>query len=186
MRRMPAARWSGASATNGTVVVQLGEDTIPRGMSRTSSGFTSAITSGTSGSMRNAADLSTTRAPLSTACGAHSSASGSSTSMTTRSRPSKQPSASTWHTTSPSLNGSARPSERGDAYARSSSTGKARWSRRRSISVPTRPVAPTTPTLMAGAPRARTRRGAPARPARRRSRGRRRRCGWSTWRSSRC
>ena len=26
---MPAARWSGASATNGTVVVQLGDDTIP-------------------------------------------------------------------------------------------------------------------------------------------------------------
>ena len=45
------------------MVVQLGDDTMPRGMSRTSSGLTSAITSGTSGSMRNAAELSTTRAP---------------------------------------------------------------------------------------------------------------------------
>ena len=48
---------------SGTVVVQFGHDTMPRGMSRTSSGLTSATTSGTSGSMRNAADLSTTRAP---------------------------------------------------------------------------------------------------------------------------
>ncbi len=89
---MPAARCSGASAVIGTIVVQLGHDTIPRGMSRTSSGLTSATTSGTSASMRNAAELSTTRAPLSAARGAHSSASGSSTSITTRSRPSKQPS----------------------------------------------------------------------------------------------
>ena len=41
---------------------------------RRSSGFTSATTSGTSGSMRNAAELSTTRAPAAAARGAHSSA----------------------------------------------------------------------------------------------------------------
>ncbi len=95
MRSMPAARWSGASAVTSTIVVQLGHDTMPFGRSCTSPGLTSLTTSGMSGSMRNAAELSTTRAPLSTAWGAHSSARGSSTSMTTRSRPSKQPSSST-------------------------------------------------------------------------------------------
>ena len=42
MRSMPAARCSGASAVTSTIVVQLGHDTMPFGMSRTSSGLTSA------------------------------------------------------------------------------------------------------------------------------------------------
>ena len=60
---MPAARCNGASAVTRTIVVQLGQDTIPFGSVRRSSGLTSATTSGTSGSMRNAAELSTTCAP---------------------------------------------------------------------------------------------------------------------------
>ena len=60
----PAARCNGASAVTRTIVVQLGHDTMPFGNARTSSGFTSLTTSGTSGSVRNAAELSTTRAPL--------------------------------------------------------------------------------------------------------------------------
>ena len=59
MRSMPAARCSGASAVTRTIVVQFGHDTMPFGRSRTSSGFTSLTTSGTSGSVRNAAELST-------------------------------------------------------------------------------------------------------------------------------
>ena len=61
MRPMPAARCSGASAVTSTIVVQFGHETMPCGASRTSSGLTSATTSGTSGSMRNAADLSIDR-----------------------------------------------------------------------------------------------------------------------------
>ena len=157
------------------MVVQLGHDEMPLGRCARSSGLTSAITSGTSGSMRNAAELSTTIAPAAAACGVHSSERSSSTSTMTRSRPSKQPDRRTSHVTSPSRNGSLRPSERGDAYARSSPTGKLRSSRMRSISVPTMPVAPSRPTRTSplpfhviARPPARTRRAAPAPPARRR------------------
>ena len=58
MRSMRAARCNGASAVTGIIVVQFGHDAMPFGMLRMSSGFTSATTSGTSGSMRNAAELS--------------------------------------------------------------------------------------------------------------------------------
>ena len=62
------------------------------------------------------------------------------------------------------------PSDRGDAYARSSDTGNARSSRMRNISVPTRPVAPMNPTLhrstahLSSLRRVRTRCAAPAPP----------------------
>ena len=72
MRSMRAARCSGASAVTGIIVVQFGHDAMPFGMLRMSSGLTSATTSGTSGSMRNADDLSMTFAPAAAACGAHS------------------------------------------------------------------------------------------------------------------
>ena len=91
MRSMRAARCSGASAVTSTIVVQLGQDAMPFGRSRRSSGLTSATTSGTSGSIRNAAELSMTFAPAAAATGAHSSAIGSSTSTITRSSPSKHP-----------------------------------------------------------------------------------------------
>ena len=118
MRSMRAARCSGASAVTGIIVVQFGHDAMPFGMSRMSSGFTSATTSGTSGSMRNADDLSMTFAPAAAACGDHSIEIGSSTSTITRSRPSKQPGAQhlARRPRRPS-NGSLRPSERGDAYS---------------------------------------------------------------------
>src|SRR6478736_2817541 len=144
---MRAARCSGASAVTGIIVVQLGQDAMPFGNDARSPGFTSATTSGTSRSLRNAAELSTTFAPAAAASGAHSAASGSSTSTITKSSPSKQPGTSTSHSTSPPANGSLRPSERGDAYARNCDTGNARSSRMRSISVPTKPVAPISPTL---------------------------------------
>src|ERR1700753_3384818 len=45
------------------IVVQLGLATMPLGSERRSSGLTSATTSGTSGSMRQAEELSTTVTP---------------------------------------------------------------------------------------------------------------------------
>jgi len=104
-----------AIAVSGIIVVQLGHAAMPLGMLRMSSGLTSAITSGMSGSMRNAAELSTTFAPAAAAIGAHSSAIGSSTSTITKSRPSNPFSVRTWQVISPPANGSLRPSERADA-----------------------------------------------------------------------
>jgi len=74
MRSRPAARCSGAIAVTGTAVVQFGHDAMPFGMWRRSSGLISVTTSGTSGSRRNAAELSTTLAPAAAATGAHSAA----------------------------------------------------------------------------------------------------------------
>ena len=118
----------------------------PCGSSRRSSGLTSLTTSGTAGSMRNAAELSTTarRPPLR---GAPTRARGDRRRRSPRCRGRRSSRrASTSHATSPPANGSLRPSERADAYARSSLTGNSRSSSSRSISVPTNPVAPTTPT----------------------------------------
>ena len=52
------------------IVVQFGLATMPLGMSSRSSGFTSDTTSGTSGSLRQALELSTTTAPASATRGA--------------------------------------------------------------------------------------------------------------------
>ncbi len=51
-------------------VVQFGFAMMPLGRSRAAAGFTSGTTSGTSGSIRNAAELSTTTAPAAAATGA--------------------------------------------------------------------------------------------------------------------
>ena len=52
-----------------TMVVQFGLATIPFGMSSRLSAFTSGTTSGTSGSMRQADELSTTMAPAAAMAG---------------------------------------------------------------------------------------------------------------------
>ena len=52
------------------MVVQFGLATIPFGIESRAPGFTSATTSGTSGSMRNAEELSTTTAPAAATFGA--------------------------------------------------------------------------------------------------------------------
>ena len=61
--RSPASRSSGLSAGMATMVVQLGLATMPFGMSSRAWALTSGTTSGTSGSMRQADELSITMAP---------------------------------------------------------------------------------------------------------------------------
>ena len=56
-----------------TIVVQFGLATIPFGIDASASGFTSETTSGTSGSMRQAEELSMTTAPAAATRGASQS-----------------------------------------------------------------------------------------------------------------
>ena len=62
-RTSPAASCSGLSTGIAAIVVQLGLAMIPLRASATASGLTSLTTSGTSGSMRQAEELSMTTAP---------------------------------------------------------------------------------------------------------------------------
>ena len=71
-RRSPAAACSGFSTGMAAMVVQLGLATIPFGMASSVWGLTSATTSGTSGSMRHAEELSMTIAPAAAKRGASS------------------------------------------------------------------------------------------------------------------
>ncbi len=71
MRLIRAKSCSGLSATTIWIVEQLGLAMIPRCFMM-SCGLTSGTTSGTSGSMRNALELSTTTAPAAAATGLHS------------------------------------------------------------------------------------------------------------------
>ena len=57
------SRWSGFSTGMATIVVQLGLATMPFGIESRASALTSGTTSGTSGSMRQADELSITMAP---------------------------------------------------------------------------------------------------------------------------
>ncbi len=95
--------------------------------------------------MRNAEELSITTAPAATAAGASARAASAPAENSTSSRPAK-PSmvASSMRTGSP-RNLTLRPAERPDANSLSEETGKPRFSRQASISVPTAPVAPTMP-----------------------------------------
>ena len=70
-----------------TMVVQLGLATMPLGIERSASGFTSDTTSGTSGSDRHADELSTTTAPCSTTRGASDREIVAPAEKSTRSRP---------------------------------------------------------------------------------------------------
>ena len=83
---MPAASWIGLSATTICIVEQLGLATMPRWPS-SASGLTSATTSGTSSFMRQKDELSTTTAPASANCGAHSSLTPEPAEKSARSKP---------------------------------------------------------------------------------------------------
>src|SRR5437762_14080104 len=69
MRLIRARSCSGLRATTIWIVEQLGLATIPLGMDRRASALTSGTTSGTSGSMRQALELSMTMAPALAAIG---------------------------------------------------------------------------------------------------------------------
>ena len=71
MRRVrPAASCSGLSTGMATMVVQFGLATIPLGMESSAAALASGTTSGTSGSMRQADELSMTMAPAAARRGA--------------------------------------------------------------------------------------------------------------------
>ena len=125
------------------MVVQLGLAMMPLGSTASACGFTSATTSGTSGSERQAEELSITIAPAAAALGASSFEVEPPAENSTTSRPAKSAVAAS-STTTPS---SSLPAERAEANRRRLATGKLRSARISRIIEPTRPVAPTTPTL---------------------------------------
>src|SRR5271154_3290331 len=70
MRVSPAASWRALSTGMATMVVQFGLATIPLGMRANASALASGTTRGTSGSMRQADELSITMAPAAARRGA--------------------------------------------------------------------------------------------------------------------
>ena len=72
MRMRPAASASGLTTGMPTMVVQFGLATMPFGIRSRAWGLTSDTTSGTSGSMRHADELSMTVAPAAATRGASS------------------------------------------------------------------------------------------------------------------
>jgi hypothetical protein len=89
------------------MVVQLGLATMPLGMFRKACGLTSDTTSGTSGSLRQAEELSMTIAPAAAALGASSREVSPPAEKNTMSRPAKSAVAASSTTTCWSPNASA-------------------------------------------------------------------------------
>jgi hypothetical protein len=131
-----------------TIVVQLGTAMI-RGDPSSASGFTSGTTSGTSGSIRNADDLSMHTVPAAATSRTNPRATDAPAAERERSTSRSTSTVSSCTVTSRPPNEIVRPADRADANGNSSSTGNARASMIRSISVPTAPVAPTTATFRA-------------------------------------
>ena len=141
-RRRPAALCSGARGTAIVAVVQLGLAIMRRGACRRASALTSGMTSGTSGSMRKAAELSMTIAPAAAASGTSSLATSSGVSKMTSSRSWKAARDASSTTCEPIR----LPADRLEANSLSVDAGKLRSCRTRNASRPTTPVAPTMPT----------------------------------------
>jgi hypothetical protein len=140
-RSMPAASWIGFSATISCIVEQFGFAIRPRWPS-SASGLTSDTTSGISGSLRKALELSTTTAPASTNLCAHAREVVAPAEKSAMSKPWIDSSLSTRQGT-PS---SSLPSERSEANGTIVSAGKPRSLSLARMTVPTAPVAPTTAT----------------------------------------
>ncbi len=121
---------------------------MPLGGRIASSGLTSETTSGTSGSIRQADELSTTTAPAATTFGAVARDAPLPLENSARSRPLKSAVAVSSTVISPSRHGSRVPAERAEAKNRSSVTGNPRSASNVRITPPTCPVAPNTPTRM--------------------------------------
>ncbi|CAM5714795.1 hypothetical protein STENM223S_11726 [Streptomyces tendae] len=153
--RRPNSACSAPSVTIMDSVVQFGLATMPRGRIRSVCGLTSGTTSGTSGSIRNAPELSTTTTPLAAATGAHCAETSSGTSNMATSTPSRASSLSATTSTSSPRTVSLRPAERGEAIRRISPQTSACWDRIWRMTEPTAPVAPTTASV-----------GLPVRPSR--------------------
>ena len=119
------------------IVVQLGLATMPLGMSSRSAALTSETTSGTSGSLRHALELSMTVAPAAATLGASTLLAAPPLEKSAMSMPEKSAVAESSTTTSSPLNGRVVPAERADAKNRTCVTGKSRSSRRARMTPPT-------------------------------------------------
>ena len=116
MRRLsPAASWSGLSTGIATIVVQFGLATMPLGMEAKASALASGTTSGTSGSMRQADELSITRAPASARRGARTRDTPAGAEHSARSIPERSATAASSTTMSRSSHGRVVPAERAEA-----------------------------------------------------------------------
>ena len=124
--------------------MQFGFEIIPLGRFLTCSGFTSGTTSGTSGSIRKAPELSTATAPREAAIGAHSFETSSGTSNIATSIPSNASGESATTVNSSPLQVSFFPALLADAINRISPQTFGRLESMSSMTVPTAPVAPTT------------------------------------------
>src|SRR6185437_14711475 len=143
----PYSRCSGAIATIIASVVQFALAMIPLGRLRTCSGLISGTTSGTSGSMRNAPELSTATGPRAAAIGAHSADTSSGTSNIATSTPSNTSGASSRTATSWPRSETVLPADRFEATRRISPQTFLRDESSSHMTVPTAPVAPTTTKL---------------------------------------
>src|SRR5271163_529495 len=112
-----------------TMVVQLGLATMPLGMERNSPALASGTTRGTSGSMRQADELSITVAPAATSRGASSRETEAGAEQSARSMPERSAVSASSTTTSPSAQGRVVPADRAEARYRMDSTGKRRSAR---------------------------------------------------------
>ena len=115
MRRRPASLCKGARTGMATMVVQLGLPTMPLGMLRSASPLASGTTSGTSGSMRQAEELSITMAPLPATRIACSRDAGAPMANKATSRPPTSAVATSSTTTSDPAQGRRLPAEREEA-----------------------------------------------------------------------
>ena len=149
---MRAASCSGLSATTIWMVEQLGLAMMPLGRFAAASMFTSGTTSGTSGSIRHALELSITTAPRAAAAGASSREAEAPALKSAISTPSKAAGSASLTSIEPPRKGSFCPTDRAEASATTRVDGNSLASSVRSISRPTTPVAPTTATtfVMAG------------------------------------
>jgi hypothetical protein len=145
MRLHPNAWCSGYNAIRVIAVVQFGLAMIPL-CSFTSSLLISGITNGTSGSMRNALELSMTTQPSFAAKGANSFEMLPPALNRATSIPAKLSFVSSFTVSCSPRYVSFLPTERAEASNVNFPAGKLRFSRVLIISMPTAPVAPTTAT----------------------------------------
>ncbi len=119
------------------IVVQFGLAMMPLRASAIAPGLTSDTTSGTSGSMRNAEELSMTVTPAAAKRGASSRDDVAPAENRAMSRPAGSAVAASSTTISPPPHGSVVPAERAEAKKRSSSIGKPRSASSRRMTPPT-------------------------------------------------
>ena len=124
-------------------VVQFGLEIIPLGLFLACSGFTSGTTSGTSGSIRKAPELSTATAPLEAAIGAQISEISSGTSNIAISIPSKDSGVSSTTVSSSPCTKIFLPADLAEAISLISPQMFSRLLMMSIMAVPTAPVAPT-------------------------------------------